>query len=591
MRIMRERTARLRPAALGIAAARDRDAGGPVLAQETTGNVAGFVTSDKDGTALPGVTVIAHQRRKAASSASQVTDTEGSYRFNLLPVGRYTLTASLEGYQTLKQDHVNVTLGRTTQVAFSLPDGQRRGSHHRHFRGSADRRLDGRHRASTCRWTSWPTASRSPTTSRRSRCSRPAPRPATRRSTPLCGAYTPGQRLTSIGGGSVAENNYIINGLNVSNFRNGVGGSNVPFEFVKEVQVKSGGYEAEFGRSTGGVLNMISRSGSNAFHGGVQRVLQPRVAPGAVARLLRRPQLARGARRPRGQRLARRADLEGPRLLLRLLPVQRRRFTRVDIGRETLRNYDDPYYGGKLDINLTQNHRLEGTYFTDEVEVDSDAFDHDEDTRQRGTCSARAPTTPAVRTSSAATPASSAATSCLSGQYGENDFNRTILSSGDAFSAVVDSRDRRPDLHRQLRQPPVQPRRSTTARRPAPTSTASSATTRPASASTTSSTPRSDTDLVLRRRLLPLLPQRRPLPAGARLDRARPLSHLPGRRHVRDRVQRDLRPGLVGDHSALDGQLRPALGAVRQQERPRRELHQGRRPVRAARRRGVGHQR
>ncbi len=189
------------------------------------------------------------------------------------------------------------------------------------------------------------------------------------------GAYTPGQRLTSIGGGSVAENNYIINGLNVSNFRNGVGGSNVPFEFVKEVQVKSGGYEAEFGRSTGGVLNMISRSGSNAFHGGASVYYNPESLQEQS------PDFYDGLNSlEEREGVEANASLGGPIWKDRVFffgfyQYNDVDFSRVDIGKETLRHYDDPYYGGKLDINLTQSHRLEGTYFTDEVTVDSDAFD------------------------------------------------------------------------------------------------------------------------------------------------------------------------------------------------------------------------
>ncbi len=63
----------------------------------------------------------------------------------------------------------------------------------------------------------------------------------------------------------MAENSYQVNGLNLTNFRNGLGSSFVPFEFMEEVQVKTGGYEAEFGRATGGVINMVTKSGSNTL--------------------------------------------------------------------------------------------------------------------------------------------------------------------------------------------------------------------------------------------------------------------------------------------------------------------------------------
>lgn len=75
--------------------------------------------------------------------------------------------------------------------------------------------------------------------------------------------------LASINGASVGENAYYINGLNTTNFDNYLGSANVPFEFYRSVEVKTGGYSAEFGRSTGGIVNAVSKSGTNDFVGGV----------------------------------------------------------------------------------------------------------------------------------------------------------------------------------------------------------------------------------------------------------------------------------------------------------------------------------
>lgn len=71
--------------------------------------------------------------------------------------------------------------------------------------------------------------------------------------------------LASIGGSSVAENAYYINGLNTTNFDNFLGSARVPFEMYKSVEVKSGAYPAEFGRATGGIINAVTKSGSNDF--------------------------------------------------------------------------------------------------------------------------------------------------------------------------------------------------------------------------------------------------------------------------------------------------------------------------------------
>lgn len=69
----------------------------------------------------------------------------------------------------------------------------------------------------------------------------------------------------SFGGASVAENSCYINGMEVTNTSQGLGCGSVPFEFYKEFQVKTGGYSAQFGRTTGGVLNAVTKSGSNEW--------------------------------------------------------------------------------------------------------------------------------------------------------------------------------------------------------------------------------------------------------------------------------------------------------------------------------------
>lgn len=75
--------------------------------------------------------------------------------------------------------------------------------------------------------------------------------------------------LPSLNGASVSENIYYVNGLNITQFRNGLGAVTIPFDFYQTVEIKNNGIPAEFGRFTGGVLNATTKSGSNTFHGGV----------------------------------------------------------------------------------------------------------------------------------------------------------------------------------------------------------------------------------------------------------------------------------------------------------------------------------
>jgi hypothetical protein len=72
-----------------------------------------------------------------------------------------------------------------------------------------------------------------------------------------------GEAVPTIGGSSVAENAYYINGLNITNPDTYVGSARVPFYFYKNVDVQTAGYQAEFGRATGAVLNATTKSGTN----------------------------------------------------------------------------------------------------------------------------------------------------------------------------------------------------------------------------------------------------------------------------------------------------------------------------------------
>src|SRR6185436_8819623 len=68
-------------------------------------------------------------------------------------------------------------------------------------------------------------------------------------------------------GASGSENRFIIDGVDTTNLRDGTSGKTMLLDFVNEVQVKSSGYAAEYGGATGGVVNILTKSGSNQFHG------------------------------------------------------------------------------------------------------------------------------------------------------------------------------------------------------------------------------------------------------------------------------------------------------------------------------------
>ena len=72
----------------------------------------------------------------------------------------------------------------------------------------------------------------------------------------------------SFGGAGVSENSYYINGFPVTNVYKQIGSTTLPFFAIAQAQILQGGYSAEFGRSTGGVVNITTKSGTNRWEAG-----------------------------------------------------------------------------------------------------------------------------------------------------------------------------------------------------------------------------------------------------------------------------------------------------------------------------------
>lgn len=84
-----------------------------------------------------------------------------------------------------------------------------------------------------------------------------------------------GANAPSFGGAGASENAYYINGFPVTTLLTQVGFSQLPFNSISQAQVLTGGYGAEFGRSTGGVVNIVTKSGGNEWVIGGQVSVTP----------------------------------------------------------------------------------------------------------------------------------------------------------------------------------------------------------------------------------------------------------------------------------------------------------------------------
>ena len=182
---------------------------------------------------------------------SVTADSDGSYRIPYLPVGEYTLQATRGGAPVGEEVTVTVNLGNATNV--SMGDGVATLGTVQVVGARVINAVDVSSTESATNITA-EELERLPVERNVSSVAQLAP--GVTGGTASFGGI-------SFGGSSVAENAFYVNGLNVTDFYNRVGFSEAPFDFYREFQVKTGGYSVEFGRTTGGVVNAVAKSGTN----------------------------------------------------------------------------------------------------------------------------------------------------------------------------------------------------------------------------------------------------------------------------------------------------------------------------------------
>jgi hypothetical protein len=221
------------------------------LAQEQTGSVEGFV-SDQQRRVLPGVKVEA-ENLTVGSVLEVFTGADGRFRFPVLAPGYYDITASMNGFQTMRFERVEIFLGQVKQLDFTLVVA---GLQEEVTVSEASPLVDVKQSARGF--------------SLREDQLQYLPRGIDYTSVVqlMPGANDePKLGGLSIDGSSAAENRFIIDGVDTTNIMTGLPGQHLNVDTVDELQVKSSGYAAEYGGSTGGVVNVLTRSGTNAWHG------------------------------------------------------------------------------------------------------------------------------------------------------------------------------------------------------------------------------------------------------------------------------------------------------------------------------------
>jgi outer membrane receptor protein involved in Fe transport len=232
-------------------------------AQEaTSGTVTGNVI-DAQGLAIPGATVTI---TSAQGARTFITDAEGRFHAAFLTPGVHAIRVELSGFRPATIAQVDVQLGqRVTVPAITL----RVGKVTEQVEVVGTPPVVDTSTAALGAVLDSKFLARLPTQRQVSDVVYLAPGVST--------SGEVGRANPSISGASGLENQYIIDGINVSNTGyGGVGsysivfgslGTGVPFDFVEEVQVRTGGYEAEFGQATGGIVQAVTKSGGNTLNG------------------------------------------------------------------------------------------------------------------------------------------------------------------------------------------------------------------------------------------------------------------------------------------------------------------------------------
>ncbi|MDO6567189.1 TonB-dependent receptor [Alteromonas sp. 1_MG-2023] len=233
----------------------------PVFANDTNGFIQGS-TVEISGAEISGVTVTITNIDTGLVRTVQ-TDEGGDFRFPLLPAGIYKVVAEKDGFRNTIQESVKVGISGKTNLNMKLASDD---VERIEVTGSTIAMVDVTS-SSTGIVVDTVTLDRVPVP--RNLTSVALLAPGTTQGDSAFGD------LPSIGGASVGENGYYINGLNITNFRTGVGSSEPPFDMYETFEVKTGGYSAEYGRITGGVINAKTKSGSNEFKAGVNVYWEP----------------------------------------------------------------------------------------------------------------------------------------------------------------------------------------------------------------------------------------------------------------------------------------------------------------------------
>jgi hypothetical protein len=317
-------------------------------------------------------------------------DNEGRYRASSVPVGRYKVTLLRDGQTVETRDNVQVAVGTGAEVSFTAAT-------------AAASQLEGVQVTASA----LPAIDVSSVDSRTVFTAEQLQKLPVAQNVNAAALLAPGNvasdsrygNAISMGGASAAENQYYINGFPVTNPLTGLGFTSLPFDAIDQEQVFTGGYGAEYGRSTGGVVNIITKRGGNTWKAGGQVLWSPE-SLSASPRNIYYPRngtasdgrIYQNRRDNTADSMQYGAYISGPLIKDKLFLYLSGQFNR-DIGtnRRTVTegtewNTDSRIrrWLGKLDWNISDNHILEFTGLGEASQETDQSYNYDYATDTKG---------------------------------------------------------------------------------------------------------------------------------------------------------------------------------------------------------------
>jgi len=219
----------------------------PAMAQVQYGTVSG-TAMDAEGQPLPGVAVSLSGPAQQGTRTS-VTDTAGRFRFMPVPPGTgYNLKFDLAGFNSLEQSGLVVNIGRDTSVVAQMSLSQFAET----ITVSAERVVVDTTKSTVDYNVDWSLMDSIPNARWYQDIMEMAPG--------VVGGNNP-----QVNGGAMSNNSYMIDGVDTTDPRVQTWGTALVYDSIQEVQLQTAAFQAEYGRATGGILNLITKSGGNNF--------------------------------------------------------------------------------------------------------------------------------------------------------------------------------------------------------------------------------------------------------------------------------------------------------------------------------------